>query len=213
MFLNSLLSVLLVIMQTNSHIIEELFSYRSKHRSNILQRRSPNQHLGMACYECSNFPYEEDSLDELLGSCPGWRRSPKQYGVGSSGITTGSSLYDGCMTIILSNGSVISQNAIVFSQCLKYQSGTLPSTLFDIFRIASKIYCCKGSLCNGPDEIRTAIIKGLGINNIKVIQPNSVLISKYLLLYNNILKEQIDQLVLSIYINFRIRRFIIQESN
>ena len=168
MFLDKLLSILFVIFQTNSHIIEELFSYRSANTMNIMRRRSSKQQQGMACYECSNFPYEEGSLDELLGSCPGWRRSPKKYGVGVSGITTGTSLYDGCMTIILSNGSVISQNAIVFSQCLKYHTGTLPSNLLDIFQMYSKIYCCKGSLCNGPDEIRTEIINSLGLHNIKV---------------------------------------------
>ena len=168
MFLDKLSSILFVILQTNSHIIEELFHYRSENTVNIMRRRSPKQQQGMACYECSNFPYEEGSLDELLGSCPGWRRSPKKYGVGGSGITTGTTLYDGCMTIILSNGSVISQNAIVFSQCLKYQSGTMPSTYFDIFQMYSKIYCCKGSLCNGPDEIRIEITKRLGLNNIKV---------------------------------------------
>ena len=173
------LSVLFTIMQTNCYLIDELFSLSNSENStsNIFDKRSssdqqiPNRELQqyISCYECSNFPYEEDSLDELLGPCPGWRRAPKQYGVSRTGSNVvGSSIYDGCMTIVLSNASVISQNAIVFSQCLKYKSGSLSSTLFDIFGMPSKVYCCRGSLCNGPHAIRDAIVKGLGINHIKV---------------------------------------------
>ena len=72
------------------------------------------------------------------------------------------------MTIVLSNGSVVSQNAVVLSQCMKYKTGSLSSTLYDIFGMPSKIYCCNGSLCNGPSQIRMAIIKGLGLGNLKV---------------------------------------------
>ncbi len=31
------------------------------------------------------------------------------------------SIYDGCMTILLANGTVVSQNAILFSECGNYQ--------------------------------------------------------------------------------------------
>ena len=171
-------AILFAILHTNCYLIEELFTfpYNANLTSNVVQRRSSldqpirrHEAKYILCYECSSFPYEEDSLDELLGPCPGWRRPPKQYGVGGSGSNTiGSSLYDGCMTIVLSNASIISQNAIVFSQCLKYKSGSLSSTLYDIFGMPSKVYCCKGSLCNGPGAIRDAILKGLGINHIKV---------------------------------------------
>ena len=171
-------AILFAILHTNCYLIEELFTfpYNANLTSNVVQRRSSldqpirrHEAKYILCYECSSFPYEEDSLDELLGPCPGWRRPPKQYGVGGSGSNTiGSSLYDGCMTIVLSNASIISQNAIVFSQCLKYKSGSLSSTLYDIFGMPSKVYCCKGSLCNGPGAIRDAILKGLGINHVKV---------------------------------------------
>ena len=171
-------AILFAVMHTNCYLIEELFSfpYNANMTSNSVQRRSSldqpiprHDEKYILCYECSSFPYEEDSLDELLGPCPGWRRPPKQYGVGGSGSNTiGSSIYDGCMTIVLSNASIVSQNAIVFSQCLKYKSGSLSSNLYDIFGMPSKVYCCKGSLCNGPAAIRNAIFKGLGINHIKV---------------------------------------------
>ena len=124
-----------------------------------------NQH---ACYECSNFPYEDGSLDEKLGPCPGWKRAPKSYGVGGANNTIGSSLYDGCMTIILSNGAVVSQNAVVLSQCLEYKTGDMSSIHFSIFGFPSKILCCQGTLCNGPSKIRAAIIHGLGLKNVKV---------------------------------------------
>ena len=124
-----------------------------------------------ACYECSNFPYEDGSLDEKLGPCPGWKREPKSYGVSGTNNTFGSSLYDGCMTIILSNGAVVSQNAVVLSQCLEYKTGDMSSTHFNIFGFPSKILCCQGTLCNGPSKIRAAIIHGLGLKNIKVKYP------------------------------------------
>ena len=121
----------------------------------------------IACYECSSFPPEEDSQDEPLGPCPGWKREPKKYGVGSGG-TAGHSLYDACMTIVLSNGTVVSQNAVVYTQCIEYKTGSLPSALYRIFAMSTKIYCCRGSLCNGPTEIRLANSKRVGKEYSKV---------------------------------------------
>ena len=174
--------IVFAIVQSKCYLIEELFSSSNSVNSTLItfEKRSSSDHTiqkkepkYILCYECSSFPYEEDSLDEPLGPCPGWRRTPRQYGVdGSGGSTTGISIYDGCMTIVLSNASIVSQNAIVFSQCLKYKSGSLSSTLYDIFGMPSKVYCCKGSLCNGPDEIRNAIVKGMGINQVKVRNQN-----------------------------------------
>ena len=44
----------------------------------------------------------------------GWKRPAKYFGL--------SSLYDGCMTVKLAhNGSVLAQNAVIYSQCLQYQ--------------------------------------------------------------------------------------------
>ena len=105
-----------MIIETNSRVTNEFRTLANQTIHNdkrniensktIWQKRSSHQDHNTACYECSSFPPEDGSLDEILGSCPGWRRSAKRYGVGGSGNTVGSSLYDGCMTIILSNGSV-----------------------------------------------------------------------------------------------------------
>ena len=215
-------AILFAVMHTNCYLIEELFSfpYNANMTSNSVQRRSSldqpiqrHDEKYILCYECSSFPYEEDSLDELLGPCPGWRRPPKQYGVGGSGSNTiGSSIYDGCMTIVLSNASIVSQNAIVFSQCLKYKSGSLSSNLYDIFGMPSKVYCCKGSLCNGPAAIRNAIFKGLGINHIKVRiylkSPIAYQKAQKIVKY----KVYISLIIFVVYIVFRILHYIIQSS-
>ena len=198
MLLHKTLTVLFIITENNYRVTNKLHTLANpsiyKHQRNtenlesIRRQQLSYQNQNIACYECSSFPPEEGSLDEILGSCPGWKRSAKRYGVGGSDNTIGSSLYDGCMTIILSNGSVISQNAVVLSQCLEYKTGTLSSSIFDIFGIPSKIYCCKGSLCNGPSEIRTTIIKGLGITNFKVLLLElSKEIFSILIYYNSII--------------------------
>ena len=145
-----------------SHKQKDLDNFKSFREKRTLVRK---KHV---CYECSNFPYEEGSLDEKLGPCPGWKREPKSYGVGGTNNTTGSSLYDGCMTIILSNGAVVSQNAVVLSQCLEYKKGDMSSTHFNIFGFPSKILCCQGPLRHGPSKLRAAIIHGLGLKNVKV---------------------------------------------
>ena len=122
------------------------------------------------CYECSDFPAEEDSQDESLGPCPGWKRPAKKYGSGQSRrehkYTT---LYDGCMTIVLTNGSVVSQNAVIFKQCLEYSAGSLPSAVYEIFGVPAKIYCCQGSLCNGPTNIRIINSRRTQYDNKKVM--------------------------------------------
>ena len=141
-------------------------SVRSIQADGVLQT-APSKSQDIACYECSSFPPEEDSQDEPLGSCPGWKREGKTYGVGSDG-TTGNSLYDACMTIVLSNGTVVSQNAVVYTQCIDYKTGSLPSALYRIFAMSTKIYCCRGSLCNGPTEIRLANSKRVGKEYSKV---------------------------------------------
>ena len=48
-------------------------------------------------------------------------RQAKYYGL--------SSLYDGCMTVKLgNNGSILAQNAVIYSQCLQYQQN-VPDSL------------------------------------------------------------------------------------
>ena len=77
--------------------------------------------LALQCYECSSFPREPGSQDEPLGPCPGWLQPAKYYGL--------SSLYDGCMTVKLANnGTVLAQNAVIYSQCLQYQQN-VPASL------------------------------------------------------------------------------------
>ena len=49
-----------------------------------------------------------------MGSCPGWQRKAKYYGL--------SSLYNACMTVKLKgNGTIIAQNAVIYAQCLEYK--------------------------------------------------------------------------------------------
>ena len=67
----------------------------------------PKVGLSLQCYECSSFPREADSLDEQFGPCPGWRRPPKYYGL--------TSLYNACMTVKLRNGTILAQNAVIYT--------------------------------------------------------------------------------------------------
>ena len=91
--------VLLVVLWTNFYILPK--------KVNTLQ-----------CYECSDFPREPHSQDEPLGPCPGWQRKAIYYGLNS--------FYDACMTVKLKvNGTVISQNAVIYSQCLEYKVSKL----------------------------------------------------------------------------------------
>ena len=178
MHMNNVFMLISIILKSSYHVTKEspvIYVNRGlSHKQEIIENfgnfrekrtLDTKQH---ACYECSNFPYEDGSLDEKLGPCPGWKREPKSYGVGGTNNTMGKSLYDGCMTIILSNGAVVSQNAVVLSQCLEYKTGDMSSTHFNIFGFPSKILCCQGPLCNGPSKIRAAIIHGLGLKNVNV---------------------------------------------
>ena len=89
------LVILLVVLWTNFYIL-------------------PKKVDTLQCYECSDFPREPESQDETMGPCPGWQREATYYGLYS--------LYDGCMTVELkSNGTVIAQNAVIYSQCLEYR--------------------------------------------------------------------------------------------
>jgi len=33
----------------------------------------------LECFECSDFPREEYSEDEEMGTCPGWLRPPRYF--------------------------------------------------------------------------------------------------------------------------------------
>ena len=65
------------------------------------------------CFQCSDFPSEPEDRDEPVGPCPGWLRPPI--------IFPAMSVYDGCMTIILSNGSIVAQSGVVYDYCLQLQ--------------------------------------------------------------------------------------------
>jgi len=100
----------------------------------------------LQCYECSDFPREPGSQDEALGKCPGWKRPAKYFGL--------SSLYDGCMTVKLAyNGSVLAQNAVIYSQCLQYQKD-VPISLRPHSELEVRISCCRESKCNAPKKYR-----------------------------------------------------------
>ena len=99
----------------------------------------------LQCYECSDFPREPESQDENLGPCPGWQRPAKYYGL--------TSLYDGCMTVKLAhNGTVLAQNAVIYSQCLEYQRNVPQSLKLHLQSV--RIRCCKESKCNAPKRYR-----------------------------------------------------------
>jgi len=100
----------------------------------------------LQCYECSDFPREPDSQDESLGSCPGWQRKAKYYGL--------SSLYNACMTVKLKgNGTIIAQNAVIYAQCLEYKMN-IPKTLRPFNGAEVQIRCCQESKCNAPKQYR-----------------------------------------------------------
>lgn len=119
---------------------------------------------GFLCYECSNVPKERDSLDETLGRCPGWKRAAKAFGPGlpAQGNLLVKSLYDGCMTVVLYNGTIVSQNAVVFEECLRYRKTALASAMGLLFDAPVHVHCCLGSLCNGPDNasVRRLVDRG-----------------------------------------------------
>lgn len=99
----------------------------------------------LQCYECSDFPREPGSQDESLGACPGWLRPARYYG-----LTT---VYDGCMTVKLANnGTVLAQNAVIYSQCLQYQRD-VPNSL-KLQGLQVRIRCCSQPKCNAPKKYR-----------------------------------------------------------
>ncbi len=103
----------------------------------------------LECFECSDFPREEYSEDEEMGTCPGWLRPPRLTSatlwykiklltrVFSYRTYPETSIYDGCMTILLTNGTVVSQNAILFNECSNYQ--VIIETFFYGTHLGSKV--------------------------------------------------------------------------
>ena len=74
---------------------------------------------------------EEESGDEMLGPCPGWLRPPLLF--------PDMSAYDGCMTILLDNGTIVSQVRIGDTNTpdVSSQSGVVHSTCLEYKQIAS----------------------------------------------------------------------------
>ena len=81
------------------------------------------------CFQCSEFPSQPGDRDEALGPCPGQRISMNvtiviftftncfMYTLYSGWlrppvIFPSESVYDGCMTILLSNGSIVAQSGV-----------------------------------------------------------------------------------------------------
>ena len=83
----------------------------------LLSPLSSLQLTSTRCFQCSDFPSEPEDGDERLGPCPGWLRPPIMF--------PALSVYDGCMTIILSNGSIVAQSGVVYDYCLQLQVTTL----------------------------------------------------------------------------------------
>ena len=79
----------------------------------LLSPLSSLQLTSTRCFQCSDFPSEPEDGDERLGPCPGWLRPPIMF--------PALSVYDGCMTIILSNGSIVAQSGVVYDYCLQLQ--------------------------------------------------------------------------------------------
>ena len=98
--------------------------------------------MGHACYECSTF-----QEDEIVGRCPGWQRNAISHdGFPCSNCK---SIYDGCATLYLNNGTIIAQHSVIYNQCL---NGVLQVNLTEIqilFNGLKSMYiCCYGSHCN-----------------------------------------------------------------
>ena len=56
------------------------------------------------------------------------------------------SVYDGCMTIKLSNGTIVSQSGVVYSNCLQYH-GQAPDYVHQVFGLPGQVICCEGRAC------------------------------------------------------------------
>ena len=71
------------------------------------------------------------------------------------------SVYDGCMTILLSNGSIVAQSGVVYDTCLELQvihmyiypvychvlQGEAPEYVNETFGMSGMVKCCKGRQC------------------------------------------------------------------
>ena len=56
------------------------------------------------------------------------------------------SVYDGCMTIKLSNGTIVAQSGVVYSTCLQYH-GQAPDYVHQVFGLPGQVICCEGRAC------------------------------------------------------------------
>ena len=68
----------------------------------------------------------------------GWLRPPL--------IFPGVSVYDGCMTILLSDGTIVAQSGVVYETCLQYE-GQAPEYVQETFGLPGQVICCKGRAC------------------------------------------------------------------
>ena len=58
------------------------------------------------------------------------------------------------MTVKLAhNGSVLAQNAVIYSQCLQYQKD-VPLSMRPVQELEVRIGCCRESKCNAPKKYR-----------------------------------------------------------
>ncbi|XP_023324440.1 uncharacterized protein LOC111698356 isoform X2 [Eurytemora carolleeae] len=95
----------------------------------------------VACFQCSDLEVEVDSQDEIMGPCPGWLRPPVLY--------PSYSVYDGCISILDRNGSILTQGGILYSLCKQYQN--MPGYVQQITGMSGgEVVCCKGEQCITP---------------------------------------------------------------
>merc|ERR1719460_1869969 len=96
----------------------------------LLPLSSPSNQaqVQVRCFQCSEFPVQPGDRDEAMGPCPGWLRPPV--------IFPSESVYDGCMTILLSNGSIVAQSGVVFASC---EQGEAPDYVNDTFGLSGYV--------------------------------------------------------------------------
>ena len=63
------------------------------------------------------------------------------------------------MTVKLAhNGSVLAQNAVIYSQCLEYQRN-VPESLKQLHAGPVRVRCCQKSKCNAPKRYRLLVFQ------------------------------------------------------
>eukprot|EP00088_Acartia_fossae_P034849 TRINITY_DN35827_c0_g1_i2.p1 TRINITY_DN35827_c0_g1~~TRINITY_DN35827_c0_g1_i2.p1 ORF type:complete len:200 (-),score=13.95 TRINITY_DN35827_c0_g1_i2:17-580(-) len=132
-----------------------------------LSSREDFDSASVVCFQCSDLSQDESSQDEKLGPCPGWLRPPVVY--------PASSVYDGCISILDSEGRIKVQGGIVHSLCQKYENMT--DYVENLIGTPGKVICCKGPDCM-PEYFRKAENSGVGYMYDLNIEEGSPIVQK-----------------------------------